>query len=69
MENFQVTNYCVDDRWGTSREISWSPYGNQLIINGKFEEKPVVLLLDLDNQTVYQIAEDLKAVGWMISSP
>ena len=69
METFKVTNYCIDDRWGTSRELIWSPNGRQLIVNGRLKEEPTVLLLDLDNRDIYQIAGDLRAVGWMASSP
>jgi dipeptidyl aminopeptidase/acylaminoacyl peptidase len=69
METYHVTNYCIDDRWGTSRELVWSPEGRQLIVNGVIDEKPAVLMLDLDNQIAFSIAGDFRVRGWLVSSP
>ncbi len=67
METYQVTNYCIDDRWGTSRELVWSPNSSQIIVNAKYDEEPAVLLLDLDRQIIFRIAEEQRAVGWILS--
>ncbi len=69
METYQVTNYCIDDRWFTSRELIWSPDGHQIVVDAKYGEEAAVLLLDLENQRIYRIAKDLWARGWLISSP
>ena len=69
LETSQVINYCIDDRFGTSHELVWSPDGHQIIVNAKYVEEPAVLLLDLDRQVVHRIAGDMKAVGWLDTFP
>jgi hypothetical protein len=68
METYQVTNYCIDDRWGTSRELVWSPDSRKIIVNARYNEEPAVLLLDLDRQIIHRISEIFRAKGWMVSS-
>lgn len=70
-----VTAYCVPGdelrTWTTSRvpEPLWSPDGTQVIVMNRSVKWPTskVILVDLEEEIAFQIAEYAQPAGWLIS--
>ncbi len=67
-----VTNYCIpgekDVQIGVSKypRPMWSPDGKQLVVQSQItDDRFKTILIDLQQERAFQIAEDLAPVGWL----
>ena len=80
VESGDITDYCAYGKQSTSPigrgfvdyAPIWSPDGKSLLIERDIQGikgKSRLILLDLDQQMSYEIAEDVFPFGWMVSAP
>ena len=79
VESGAITNYCVPgDFSGQLGKGSifipyplWSPDGKQLVVVNRYDEDNHnrVILVDLETEQAYQIAENAIPVGWLLANP
>ena len=75
----QITCYCITGDYSTiPGEVSmtvpsplWSPDGKQLVVVNRYDEDNHnrVILVDLETELAYQIAENAIPVGWLLANP
>jgi hypothetical protein len=64
LKTMRVTNLCISSEM-TGLEPIWSPNGEQVIVNTYYNDRRVVLLIDIPEKQAFIIAGDYKPVGWM----
>jgi len=70
----KTTNYCISNDYENTLNSThyllppvWSPYGKQLLVENRYEGKSSrTLILDLETNNAYQIAENMFPAGWLV---
>ena len=78
MNTKTATNLCItSDPNGYGGEFHedlpapiWSPDGEQVVVESRYsEDHNRVVLVDLSNKIAVEIGQDVRPVGWMVTSP
>jgi hypothetical protein len=70
-----VTNYCIQGDYfahvSGARKVSapiWSPDSKQIVVENRYSEyQNRVILVDLDQEIAFLVAEEMEPVGWLLN--
>ena len=61
-----IQAFCIDAvPWGSQPTPIWSPDERYLVISNTTNHKGNLILVDVEQQRAYRIAEDVDAIGWI----